>query len=234
MQKNPNSLRRAQKNAGHKPSEVWAVLAAVGILAVGVTAFFIINSRKKELAPLHLLVGVDTSGSVAPGGRKQLFGIFDEVVDTVLPKQTNISFWTFDVNAHKIAEKESNKSTELWPLEDEIVATHTKEQGTYPSVVLEKMLESAKVENTKGKSCACMLMTDGEDFDKPNSTKCITELAALPNVKAIWIEGAMTSNGFRSDVEKRWRPILKDKLVVSSDHDAEDGMHKFSNLIERP
>src|SRR5204863_90137 len=127
----------------------------------------------------------------------------------------------------------SGKSRDLWDLEDQIIATHTDQFGTYPVNVLEKMLVSAKEAEAHGKGCACVLLTDGEDQSKPDTDKMMTRLAAMPNLKAIWIHGSATGNGFRSDLEKRFKPLLGNRLVISSTYDAEDGLNKFRDLLEK-
>ena len=235
MRNNRNAANRASRSRTEvKPTEVWAILAAVGLLLGCVGAYLIWTARQKPIPTTDLLVGVDTSGSLEQGGRQQLFGIFDETVDTVMPQQTRISFWAYDVNAHKMADVESHKSRDLWPLEDEIIGTHHPDtRGTYPSVVLEKMVVQAQQAGISNRRCACILLTDGEDYDKTNTDKCMSVLASMSNVKAVWIEGATTQNGFRSELERRFKPLFGDRLIISSNHDAEHGLSQFRDLIEK-
>jgi hypothetical protein len=236
MRNNRNDARRSARRSSRnevKPTEVWAVLAAVGLILGCIAAYLIWNWRQKPAPKIDFLVGVDTSGSVATAGRQQLFSIFDETVDTAIPQQTHISFWSYDVNAHKQADVEAHKSRDLWKLEDDIIATHINTPGTYPSVVLEKMVTAAQLAGAAKRNCALMLLTDGEDADPRSTDTFISEIAALPNVKAIWFEGVLTKNGFRSELERRFKPILGDRLVISSDNDAENGLAHFRDLIEK-
>lgn len=228
-----HTSRNSRNGANARPTEVLAVLAALVFIAALGVGIFMISARKSEAKPIDLLVGVDTTSSMSKQGRQQCFGVFDETVDTVIPQETQIKFWSFDVNAHKIADKSSGKSRDLWDLEDQIIATHTNQFGTYPVNVLDKMLVSAQEAQAHGKGCACMLLTDGEDQDMKNTDKAMEKLAAMPNLKAVWIHGASTDNGFRSNLEKRFKPMLGDRLIISSNHDAEDGLNRFRDLLDK-
>src|SRR5437764_7454801 len=125
MRNNRPEARRAARQASRsqvKPSEVWAVLAALGLILTCVGAYLVWSSRQKAPPRVDLLVAVDTSGSVDTTGRQHLFGVFDDTVDQVLPPQTAISMWAYDVNAHKFAQRSDwHKSRDLWPLEDEVI-----------------------------------------------------------------------------------------------------------------
>lgn len=226
------SARRSSRGQT-KPAEIYAALAAVGIILGCVAAYLIWSAAQKPTPKVDLLVAVDTSGSVQQEGRQKLFGVFDDAVDTVLPQQTRISFWGYDVNAHKVADMDSHKSRDLWSIEDQIIATHTNSRGTYPSVVLEKIVTAARQCADTKRSCACMILTDGEDADPKNTDRLMAALASMPNVKALWIEGVSTQNGFRSELERRFRPVFGNRLVLSSDHDAQTGLDRFRELIEK-
>src|SRR5262249_14134466 len=147
------SPRDSQNSSNGRPTEVLALLAALIFIAVLGGAIFFWSVRKTEAKPIDLLIGVDTTSSMSKGKREQCFGVFDETVDSILPQQTQLKFWSYDVNAHKIADKASHKSRDLWDLEDQIIATHTDQFGTYPVNVLEKMLVSAKEAESHGKGC---------------------------------------------------------------------------------
>ena len=76
---------------------------------------------------------------------------------------------------------------------------------------------------------------DGRRGCGPHSTdKFIGELAALPNVKALWIEGVAPTTASGLTLERRFKPVLGDRLVITGDHDAQDGMNRFQNLIDKP
>jgi hypothetical protein len=237
MRNNRTADRRASRQSSRsevKPSEVWAVLAALGLILACVAAYLIWNVRQKPLPKIDLIVAVDTSGSLQTEGRKRLFGVFDDTVDQVLAQGTPIRMYGYDVNAHAFAEKDKwHKSRDLWDLEDEVIKQHTNTQGTYPSVVLQKIVNEAQLAATANRRCAVMMLTDGEDADPRSTDRYVAELAALPNVKALWIEGVKSDNGFRSELERRFRPVLGNRLVLSGDHDAQDAMGRFQDLIEK-
>lgn len=237
MRNNRNEGRRAPRQSSRtqvKPSEVWAVLAALGLILGCIAVYMFWSSRQKPAPKIKLLVGVDTSGSLATDARQHLFGVFDDAVDQVIPQQTSISMWAYNVNAHKFVERSDwHKSRDLWPLEDEVIKQHTNVPGTYPSVALQQMVTEAQVAGAANRNCALMLLTDGEDADPHNTDRYIGELAAMPNVKAVWIEGVRSDNGFRSQLERRFKSVLGDRLVITGDHDAENGLSEFRNLIEK-
>jgi hypothetical protein len=237
MRNNQSDRRRGTRQSSReqvKPSEVWAVLAALGLIVGCIGAYLLWSSRQKAPPKIALLVGVDTSGSLTTDGRQHLFGVFDDTVDQAIPPQTSISMWAYDVNAHKFAERSDwHKSRDLWALEDEVIRQHTDSRGTYPSVVLEKIVSEAQIAGVAHRNCAVMMLTDGEDADPHNTDRYIAELAAMPNVKAIWLEGVKSDNGFRSELERRFKPVLGDRLVITGDHDAQNGLDRFRDLIEK-
>ena len=237
MRNNRNDSRRTARQSSRsqvKPSEVWAVLAAIGLILGCIGVYLLWSSHQKPLPKVDLIVAVDTSGSVDTNGRKRLFGVFDDTVDQVIPPQTSISMWAYDVNAHKFAERSDwHKSRDLWGLEDEVVRQHTTAQGTYPSIVLQKIVTEAQIAGVANRKCAVMMLTDGEDADPHGTDRYVGELAAMANVKAVWIEGVKADNGFRSELERRFKPVLGDRLIISSDHDAQNGMNRFRDLIEK-
>jgi hypothetical protein len=199
-----------------------------------VAAYLIWNARQKPLPKIDLIVAVDTSGSVETDNRKRLFGVFDDTVDQVLAQGTPISMYAYDVNAHQFAQRDKwHKSRDLWDLEDDVIKQHTNSQGTYPSVVLQKIVADAQLAAAANRRCAVMMLTDGEDADPRSTDRYMNELAALPNVKAIWFEGVKSDNGFRSELERRFRPVMGNRLVLSGDHDAQDAMSHFQDLIEK-
>ena len=124
MRNNQLEARRAARQASRsqvKPSEVWAVLAAIGLILGCIGAYLLWTSRQKPPPKVDMMVAVDTSGSVDVDGRKRLFGVFDDG-GSGAAAATSISMWAYDVNAHKFAERSDwHKSRDLWSLEDEVI-----------------------------------------------------------------------------------------------------------------
>ena len=234
------SARRDSRNNNHNNSagrsnDTIAAIAAFSLIAVlGLSAFFLLRSR--PAAPkLDLLVGADVTNSVGTGDRQKLFGILDETVDGALPKGSEVALWAYDVNAHKISAKSPRKSEDLWPDEDQCIAHRQNAQGTYPAIALNEMASAARQAQDRGENVALMLLSDGEDTDENKKAleQAVTKLADMSNVKALWVAGTSTENGFRSTLERRLGPILGDRLVLSSNGDAQDGLNKFRALIEK-
>ncbi len=231
----PSARRDTRNNTGGKSNDTLAALAAVGLIAVlGAVAFFLLRGHS-DAPKLDLLVGADVTNSVGTGDRQKLFGILDETVDQALPKGSDVSLWAFDVNAHKISDKTPRKSEDLWPDEDQCIAHKQNAQGTYPAVALKDMTGAAQQAQDRGENVALMLLTDGEDTDtnKKDLEDAATKLAGMSSVKALWVAGASTENGFRSTLERRLGPIFGNKLVLSSNGDAQDGLNKFRALIAK-
>ena len=233
---NRNSRNNGRGGGGDKSNDALAALAAIGLIAVlGLAAFFLLR-HPADAPRLDLLVGADVTNSVATKDRQKYFGILDETVDGVLPKGSGVSLWSFDVNAHHISDKSPRKAEDLWPDEDKVIAMSQKMPGTYPDVILKEMTTGAEQAQSRHENVALMLLTDGEDTTDQKQKaleKAAEQLASMSNVKALWVAGASTDNGFRSTLERRLGPILGDRLVVSSGGDAQDGLNKFRALIEK-
>ena len=233
MRNSENRRSKSTQNSA-KPNEMIAALIAVALIIGGISAFAIWSAKKPREIPMEMFVGVDVTRSVAQKQRQKCFGVFESVVDSALPKQTHLRFWTYDVNSREQAARDSNKSSDLWPLEDQMIATLRKDtKGTYPNNVMHDMANAAKEAAASGKNCACMFLTDGEDTDPKATDKMIAELAAIPNVKAVWFEGVDGKSGTRSDLERRFKPVLGDKLILTSDTDSPTGLDQFQKLIDR-
>ena len=230
-----DSRNTTRNNTGGKSNDTLAALAALGILAVLAVAAIFLFRGHSDAPKLDLLVGADVTNSVGTGDRQKLFGILDETVDGALPKGSGVSLWAFDVNAHKISDKTPRKSEDLWPDEDQCIAHKQNAQGTYPAIALRDMTGAAQQAQARGENVALMMLSDGEDTDENKKAleQAATKLAALSNVKALWVAGTSTENGFRTTLERRLGPILGDRLVLSSSGDAQDGLNKFRALIDK-
>ena len=234
------SARRDSRNnnrnqTGGRSNDTLAALAAIGLIVVlGAGAFFLLRGHS-DAPKLDLLVGADVTGSVGTSDRQKLFGILDETVDGALPKGSQVALWAYDVNAHKISDKTPRKSEDLWPDEDQCIAHKQNAQGTYPAIALNEMAGAARQAQSQGENVALMLLSDGEDTDENKKAleQAVTKIAALSNVKALWVAGTSTENGFRSTLERRLGPIMGNRLVLSSNGDAQDGLDKFRALIEK-
>ena len=227
---------RARKDAenGSKPNEMMAAVAAVTLIIGGIGAFLIWNAMQPKRTPIEMLVGVDVTTSVGQKQRQKCFGVFDTVIDSALPQQTHLRFWTYDVNSREQAAVETHKSRDLWDMEDKMISTSRSDtKGTFQNNVMKDMILAVKEAGKMGKNCACMLLTDGEDTDPKATDREVAELASLPNVRAVWFEGVNGENGTRSNLERRLKPILGDKLIMTSENDSQTGLDQFQKLIDR-
>jgi hypothetical protein len=233
MPSSSNRPQRSRHDAGHRPNEAFAALAALALLALLIGGGLVLFARRGNGPQVDLLVGADITGSVHKGDRQKLFGVLDETVSEVLPKGTPVEMWSFDVNAHKFTDVTPTRPEDLWPDEDAIIGQQSKTFGTYPAVALKEMASAVTQAQTKGRGAAIMMLTDGEDQDPKNTVAVITQLAGMPGLKAVWFCGTTANNGFRSEIERRMTPILGDRLIVTSSNDALDGLNKLHRLIER-
>ncbi len=231
----PYARRNQRQQSGNKSNDTLAALAAFGLIAVLALAAFVLLGNRSPGTKLNLLVAADVTNSVGKGDRQKLFGILDNTIDGALPKGTEIRLWAFDVNAHEISDKTPRKSEDLWPDEDQCIAHHQDAQGTLPAKALSEMDAAIQTAQSKGENVACLLLTDGEDTDtnKKAEEQAAQKIADHSNVKAVWFAGASTENGFRSTLERRLGSILGNRLVISSNGDAQDGLNKFRALLEK-
>lgn len=231
----PYARRNQRQQSGNKSNDTLAALAAFGLIAVLALVAFVLLGNRSSGAKLNLLVAADVTNSVGKGDRQKLFGILDNTIDGALPKGTEVRLWAFDVNAHEISDKTPRKSEDLWPDEDQCIAHHQDAQGTYPAKVLKEMDVAAKMAQDKGENVACLLLTDGEDTDENKKAleQAAQKIADNSHVKAVWFAGTSTENGFRSTLDRRLNAILGNRLVISSNGDAQDGLNKFRALLEK-
>ncbi len=235
-----NSLRnprRASSTGRRIPprqgNEALAAFAAVALIATVVLVGFFVFRPSKNEAKLDLLVAADVTGSVGTASRQKLFGILDETVDGVLPKGSDVKLWAYGMNSHLISDKTPRKSEDLWPDEDKCIAYHPAiDKGTKPATVLKDMEASIESASNNNENVGIILLTDGEDtdYENPNLKReledVVTRLKDDRNVRAVWFAGTSTEP-FRSLLERRLRPILRDRLVLSSSGDAQDGLNRF-------
>lgn len=226
---------RSRNQSSNKSNDALAGLAALGLIAILAIAAFFLLHHPVDAPKINLYVGADVTGSVGTGDRQKLFGILDETINGILPKGSEVKLWAYDVNAHAISDKTPRKSEDLWPDEDQCIAHHQDVPGTLPAVVLREMAASSESAQGKGENVGIVLLTDGEDTDtnKKALQAVVTKISAMSNVKAVWFAGTSTENGFRSTLERKLGPILGNRLVLSSNGDAQDGLSKFRALLEK-
>jgi hypothetical protein len=229
-----NAARGRGSASGPGPSEALAALAALGLIAVLVGGGLLLFSHRSPGPRLSLLVGADITGSMGKNDRQKVFGVLDETVSGVLPKNTQVELWSYDVNSHKYSDLVPQKPEDLWPDEDRLIAQQsTKIPGTYPARVLKDMEPALQQAQDNGKGVAIMLLTDGEDQDNKTTLAEVKQLAGDGNLKAVWFVGTTAENGFRSLIERNYGPLLGERLVVSSKNDASDGLNRFRALIAK-
>ncbi len=211
--------------------ELMAAVAglALVLLAVGGSAYLLARSGGSR--PDDLLVGADDTASVHQSKRESVFGLLDQTVDETLPHGSHVVFWSFDVNAHQFANLVPSHINDLWPTEDAIMSLHPTTFGTHPGTALNNMIPRLAVDREKKRPAIVMLLTDGED-QAPDETKgALVQIAANPDVKAVWFCGVTSRNGFRSLLDRRWRPLLGSRLIISSRNDGAEALNRLTALL---
>lgn len=236
-------IQKGQVNSRQAPTghgnELLAALGAFALIAIMTVIGIFMFRPSGEQPKIDLLVAADVTGSVGTASRQKLFGILDETVDGVLPRGSEVKLWAYGLNAHEISEKSPRKSEDLWADEDKCIAYRPAiDTGTRPATVLKEMEPTIQGATARGENTGIMLLTDGEDtdYEKPETKilleEVIKRIAADSHVKAVWFAGTSTEP-FRSLLERRLRPLLGDRLVLSSNGDAQDGMNRFRALLTR-
>lgn len=229
----PENRKRITRRveSGNRHGEVTAAIAAIVILASMAAGAIFLFSRKSNEPGVDILVGADVTGSVHQNSRQKMFGVLDETVDEALPHGSQVILWSFDVNAHKFCDITPTRSEDLWPAEDEILSLHPATYGTYPATVLKQMQSNLLRGEAVGRNGAIILLTDGEDQNPASTEAELKQMAKDPGLKALWICGVTSRNGFRSLVERDIRPVLGSRLIVSGKQDSMDALQKFRYLI---
>lgn len=219
---------------GARPSEALAALSAIGLIVMLVGVGYLLVAHRASGPRVNLLVGADITGSMHSVDRQKVFGVLDETVSGVMPKDSLVELWSYDVNAHKFSDLVPKKAEDLWPDEDRMIALKsTTTPGTYPARAFKEMEPAIERARQEGKGAAIMLLTDGEDQDVKSTIGELKHISNMTNLKAVWFVGTTSENGFRSLIERNLGPILGERLVVTSKNDATDGMNRFHALIEK-
>ncbi len=186
---------------------------------------------------IHLLVGVDVSGSTSsdPMTRKRYCAQMEDTLDTILPRETPVTIWFYDTDARvHFGPQKVQEGSELRSVEKDILAYHSANQGTKQSAPLLAMLPVAKELAQRGDSAVCMLLTDSEDDDTKATRKVAGELAAIKNVRAVCVSGAKTEakyrNFMRQKLTEALTPLGERAIVTGEGADTQGGLDRLREL----
>lgn len=209
-------------------------LVTVGALAVGGLLYAALGTgaRGPEPPTTHLLVLVDKSGSESKATRHQRFGALDDVIESALPARNWVTMWSYGATVQKEwGPGRVDKARDLWPVEDDIAAASTDRPGTRLGAALHTATQAARAASEAGEPVVCLVLGSGEETDYGRAREAARELAALPNVRAVWFAGAKPEAGLRTTVERSLSP-LEGRLVVSGPFDARAGLESFRALVK--
>ncbi len=211
--------------------ELMAAITAMSLVLLAVAGSAYLLSRAGHSRPDDLLVGADDTLSVHKSKRESVFGLLDQTVDEALPHGSHVVFWSFDVNAHQFADTVPTRINDLWPTEDSIMALHPSTFGTHPGIALKNMIPRLNEDRKRNRPAIVMLLTDGEDQAPQETKRALTTISTNPDVKAVWFCGVSDSNGFRSLIDRRWRPLLGRRLIISSRDDGAEALSDLTALL---
>ena len=188
---------------------------------------------------LHLLIGVDMSGSTAddPMTRKRYCAQIEDTIDTILPRETPVTIWFYDTEARiHFGPQKLQQGSDLRPVEKEILAYRSANKGTKQSAPLLAMLPVVKDLDSKGDSSVCMLLTDSEDDDSKATKKAATELAAIDSVRAVCVSGAKTEATYRNFMRQKLTdallPLGNRAVITGEGADTQGGMDRLRALTQ--
>lgn len=188
---------------------------------------------------IHLLIGVDVSGSTAsdPKTRKRYCAQIEDTIDTIMPRETPVTIWFYDTDARlEFGPQKIQEGSELRPEEKKILDYRSPNQGTKQAAPLNAMLPVAKDRDSKGESVVCMLLTDSEDDDLKATKKVAAELAAIHGVRAVCISGAKTEAKFRNFMREKMTEALSplgDRAVITGEGaDTQGGLDRLKTLTQ--
>ncbi len=188
---------------------------------------------------LHLLVGVDVSGSTGddPLTRKRYCAQIEDTIDTILPRETPVTIWFYDTAARiHFGPQKLQQGSELRPVEKDILAYRSDNKGTKQSVPLLAMLSVVKDLDSKGDSSVCMLLTDSEDDDSNATKKVAEELAAIASVRAVCVSGAKTEaryrNFMRQKLTEALTPLGSRAVITGEGADTQGGLDRLRILTQ--
>jgi hypothetical protein len=188
---------------------------------------------------LHLLVGVDVSGSTSsdPMARKRYCAQMEDAVDTILPRETPVTIWFYDTAARiHFGPEKLQEGSDLRPVEKEILAYHSDNQGTKQATPLLAMLPVVKALDSQGDSTVCMLLTDSEDDDTKATKQAAAALAAIPSVRAVCVSGAKTEAKYRNFMRQKMTeslaPLGARAVITGEGADAQGGLDRLRTLTQ--
>ncbi len=196
-------------------------------------------TRKAPISgTIHLLVGVDVSGSTAsdPMTRKRYCAQIEDTLDTVLPRETPVTIWFYDTEARiHFGPQRVQQGSELRSVEKEVLAYRSKNRGTRQSAPLIAMLPVAKELAAKGDSSVCMLLTDSEDDDAKATRKIASELSDIKSVRSVYVSGAKTEaqyrNFMRQKLTEALSPLGERAVITGEGADTQGGLDRLRDLI---
>ncbi len=193
----------------------------------------------RSASTLHLLIGVDVSGSTAedPMTRKRYCAQIEDTVDTIMPRETPVTIWFYDTAARiHFGPQKLQDGSDLRSVEKDILTYRSDNRGTKQSVPLLAMLPVVKDLNSKGQSSVCMLLTDSEDDDLKATKKVAGELAAIHSVRAVCVGGAKTEaqyrNFMRQKLTEAMTPLGDRAIITGEGADSQGGLDRLRKLTQ--
>lgn len=188
---------------------------------------------------MHLLIGVDVSGSTRsdPMIRKRYCAQIEDTIDTIMPRETPVTIWFYDTAARiHFGPQKLQDGSELRPVEKDILAYRSDNQGTKQAVPLLAMLPVVKALDSRGDSAVCMLLTDSEDDDSKATQHVAAELAAVPGVRAVCVSGAKTEakyrNFMRQKLTESLAPLGERAVITGEGADTQGGLDRLRTLTQ--
>lgn len=199
-----------------------AILAGILILMISGCA------SKRGPAKSVLLVGYDYSGSVKQPQKEQYDGIVNSFVD-LQRGQADVAMWKYAQTADKIFEGRPMGARDIWDAVDEFfIDDKTKGCTTVLAPVLERFYQKAKDEK---RPTYLVIVSDGECFDEAATKAAAEKLAALPNVKGIFVAPVIIKYRTRTKLENTLSPFGC-RLITATDSEIEGAIKRFSDKQE--
>lgn len=229
MGRNTRNSSRSTRAAGDPAT---AGLGKMGFAALLIIAAILIYKSIDTRPPRPVCryeVGVDDSDSFEVAKRNKLRGLVCHTFDVAVPSPAQVSLCTFGHSVAKCYSGLPTSSNELWTPISDACKSSSDGWGTYPSLFLREALVEARAAKRDKQDVIILVVTDGEDADPDATRAAVAELAAMPNVRAVWIAGV--NDDFRLDTERRYG-ALGARLIVTGELDPEQGARQINYLME--